>query len=260
MISYYNYKNKPILFAHRGMNSFAPENSLDAFSLCLENNIPAIELDVHLIKSGELVVIHDFSTLRLTNKDYKIEELTLSEIKELDIGNSFKEGYKITRIPTLEEVFQLCSNNILYDIEIKTNTFNNTAISKKIWDLIRKYKLEFNTIITSFNPFALRSFEKITHHALLEGAIFSTDKEVPYLLRKGKGSYLFNCNIMKPHIELINDNTIQEWKNRNQKILPWCVDDVDTAKKLLNYNIMGIITNVPEIMKKSKLFDSSLSN
>ncbi len=259
MISYYNYKNKPILFAHRGMNSFAPENSLKAFELCIENNIPAIELDVHLCKSGELVVIHDFSTLRLTNKDYKIEALNLSEIKELDIGKYFKKEYETTRIPTLEEVFQLCSNNVLYDIEIKTNNYNNNEISKKLWNLIRKYKLEFNTIVTSFNPFALRSFEKISNHALLEGAIFSMDKEVPYLLRKGLGSYFFNCNIMKPHINLLNENAIQEWKDKNLKILPWCIDDIDTAKKILNFNIMGIITNVPEIMKKTKLFDTTLS-
>ncbi|MGD1822697.1 MAG: glycerophosphodiester phosphodiesterase [Pleomorphochaeta sp.] len=254
MISYYQYKDKPILFAHRGMNSFAPENSLEAFQLCLENNIPAIELDVHMIKSGEIVVIHDSSTKRLTKKDYTIEKLTLSEIKELDIGINFNENFKNTKIPTLEEVFQLCSNNVLYDIEIKSNSIKNLEFAKKLWNLIRKYKLEFNTIITSFNPIAVKEFEKVSNHSLLEGAIFSKDKEVPFLLRKGLGSYMFNCNIIKPQLDLITENSVQDWKARNLKILPWCVDDQEKAIELLNYNIMGIISNVPEQLIKTKYF------
>lgn len=256
MISYYDFINKPILFAHRGMNSFAPENSLEAFNLCLDNKIPAIELDVHLIKSGELVVIHDDNTQRLTNKNLLIENLTLTEIKELDIGQNFSGKYKNTKIPTLEEVFQLCSNNILYDIEIKSNKLINKILARKLWVLIKKYKLEFNTIVTSFNPFAVRDFEKISNHSLLEGAIFSKDKSVPFLLRKGLGANFFNCNIIKPEYSLINNNLILDWKDKNYKILPWCVDDVNLALNLLNYNVMGIISNKPEEIIKTKVFKS----
>jgi glycerophosphoryl diester phosphodiesterase len=254
MRSYYQYKNKPILFAHRGMNSFAPENTLPAFQLCLDNNIPAIELDVHLIKSGELVVIHDFSTKRLTNKDYKIENLTLSEIKALDVGIYKGEQFKNTRIPTLEEVFQSFSNNLLYDIEIKSNLANNNILANKLWALIRKYKLEFNVIITSFNPIAVRAFEKVSHHSLLQGIIFSKDKAVPFYLRKGYGQYLFQCNISKPEVNLLTNNMIQRYQEKGTKLLPWCVDDEKKAIELVNKNVFGIITNVPELIVKTNLF------
>ncbi len=255
MISYSQFKNKPILFAHRGMNSFAPENSLEAFQLCLDNNIPAIELDVHLIKSGEIVVIHDHNTKRLTNKDFLIENLTLSEIKELDIGINFQDNYKKTSIPTLEEVFNLCQNNILYDIEIKSNKFNNKELAKKLWLLIRKHNLEFNCIVTSFNPIAIKDFEKISNHSLLEGAIYSNDKTVPLLLRKGLGAHFFNCNILKPNITLINEKDIKTWREKNYQILPWCVDDKDTALNLINNKVMGIISNVPEILIETNVFN-----
>ena len=254
MISYYDFKDKPILFAHRGMNSFAPENSLPAFELCLENNIPAIELDVHLIKSGELVVIHDSSTKRVTNEDYIVENLTLSEVKKLDIGKNFNKNFNNTQIPTLEEVFQLCSNNILYDIEIKSNNLRNKELTTKLWDLIKKYKLEFNTIVTSFNPFVVREFEQISKHSLLEGIIFANEKSVPLLLRKGLGSRFFQCNIMKPDIKLVTQTSLSKYKERNLKILPWCVDTEEQVDKLLNHDIFGIVSNVPEKMIQTKLF------
>lgn len=254
MRSFYQFKNKPILFAHRGMNSFAPENTLPAFQLCIDNNIPAIELDVHLIKSGELVVIHDFSTKRLTNKDFKIENLNISEIKALDVGIHKGDQFKNTRIPTLEEVFQTFSNNLLYDIEIKSNILQNAELSQKLWNLIRKYKLEFNVIVSSFNPFAVRSFEKVSNHSLLEGIIYSNDKSVPFYLRKGKGSLLFQCNIAKPEVSLIKENTIQNYLDKNIKIIPWCVDDEETAIELVNKKVFGIVTNVPEKIIKTNLF------
>lgn len=254
MRSFYQYKNKPILFAHRGMNTFAPENTIPAFQLCLENNIPAIELDVHLIKSGELVVIHDSSTKRLTNKDYIIENLTLSEIKELDVGIYKDESFKNTRIPTLEEVFQIFSNNLLYDIEIKSNKIKNKELATKLWKLIRKYKLEFNVIVTSFNPFAMRAFEETSKHSLLEGIIYSNDKTVPIYLRKGYGAKLFQCNIAKPELNLLNDHLFQNSEDKNIRILPWCVDDVEVAKDLVNKKVFGIISNVPEVIIKTNLF------
>lgn len=254
MRAFYQFKDKPILFAHRGMNSFAPENTLPAFQLCIDNNIPAIELDVHLIKTGELVVIHDSSTKRLTNKDYKIENLTLSEVKNIDIGIYKGEEFKNTRIPTLEEVFQIFSNNLLYDIEIKSNGLNNNVLVKKLWNLIRKYKLEFNVIVTSFNPFAMRTFEKISNHSLLEGIIFSNDKSVPFYLRKGHGSLLFQCNIAKPDVNILNDKMFQQYNDKEVKILPWCVDDEQKAIELVNKKVFGIISNVPEKIISTKLF------
>ena len=55
---------RPLLFAHRGVSSLAPENTMAAFKKVKELGIPGVELDVHLTKSGELVVIHDESVKR----------------------------------------------------------------------------------------------------------------------------------------------------------------------------------------------------
>ena len=77
----------PIIFAHRGANSFAPENSIPAFENAIDMGCDGIELDVRLCASGEVVVFHDRSTARMTGHRGSIHRMTFSEIKQLILGN-----------------------------------------------------------------------------------------------------------------------------------------------------------------------------
>jgi len=66
METFFARTDRPLLFGHRGYSLLAPENTMKAFDLCAERNIPGVELDVHLCKTGELVVIHDHNLRRLS--------------------------------------------------------------------------------------------------------------------------------------------------------------------------------------------------
>ena len=69
-------------YAHRGLHgNGVPENSMEAFRLALEKGY-GIELDVHLMKDGNLAVIHDPSLKRTADADVFIEDLTTEELKE----------------------------------------------------------------------------------------------------------------------------------------------------------------------------------
>ncbi|HKM05524.1 MAG TPA: glycerophosphodiester phosphodiesterase family protein, partial [Sphaerochaeta sp.] len=54
--------------AHRGGAALAPENTLAAFAVALDNDVDTVEMDIHLSKDGSLMVIHDALLLRLTGK------------------------------------------------------------------------------------------------------------------------------------------------------------------------------------------------
>ncbi len=71
----------PKVFAHRGANADAPENTMAAFQLALEQGADGIELDVMLSKDHEIVVIHDDSVDRTTNGTGQVQDLTLAELK-----------------------------------------------------------------------------------------------------------------------------------------------------------------------------------
>lgn len=140
--------------AHRGLHNHQfTENGLKAFQNALEHNV-AIELDVHLTKDGKLVVCHDESLLRTTNKEGIIENLNLSEIKN---------NYRLIdggEVPTLKEVLNLINEQIPVVIEIKVYQKNYKNVSKALLNELKNVKDSKNFMIISFDPRALIYFRK----------------------------------------------------------------------------------------------------
>src|SRR5512141_2609782 len=95
---------KPFLLAHRGASTHAPENTLPAFELALEEGADGVELDAKLSADGKVVVIHDATVDRTTDGHGRVSELSLQELKALDAGASFGDRFRGVRIPTLDEV------------------------------------------------------------------------------------------------------------------------------------------------------------
>lgn len=95
------------LAAHRGFRSKYPENTMAAFRAALLLDIDAIEMDVHMTKDYHIVVCHDPTLDRTTDKTGMIANMTLDEVREADAGIKFGEEFKGERVPTLEEFLEL---------------------------------------------------------------------------------------------------------------------------------------------------------
>src|SRR5689334_13334689 len=63
--------------AHRGGSLLAPENTLAAFAQALSLSIDAIELDVHMSRDGQVVVLHDQTVDRVTNGTGNVADLNV---------------------------------------------------------------------------------------------------------------------------------------------------------------------------------------
>ena len=71
------------IWAHRGCSQRYPENTLLAFEKAIElKKLTGIELDIHLMKDGNLAVIHDPSLKRTAGVDVEIEDLTTEDLKK----------------------------------------------------------------------------------------------------------------------------------------------------------------------------------
>ena len=81
---------RPLLFAHRGANRFAPENTLPAFDLAERTGADVLELDVHLTRDQEVVVLHDATLERTTNGHGPVKEKSYAELAALDAGYHFR--------------------------------------------------------------------------------------------------------------------------------------------------------------------------
>ena len=110
-----------IILGHRGASGYAPENTLEAFQLAMDMGADGFELDVHLSKDGELIVMHDETVDRTTDGHGKIQAFTLKELKQLDASNGMA-AYKGAKVPTLGELYDLIRNTRhVVNVEIKTD-------------------------------------------------------------------------------------------------------------------------------------------
>src|SRR5690606_9559351 len=155
--TYWSGKFPVMVIAHRGFSGAAPENTLAAFRKGIEIGSDMIELDVHLSRDGELVVIHDETLERTTNGKGRVADNTLMELKDLDAGSSFAPQFSGEKIPTLIEVIELAKGRVLVNIEIKNPThqrYSITELAEKTLREVKKAGMIDKFIFSSFNPAA----------------------------------------------------------------------------------------------------------
>lgn len=131
-------------YAHRGLhNSEKPENSMAAFRAALEGGY-GIELDVHLMKDGNLAVIHDSSLKRTAGADVKIEDLTLADLENYRLGGTDE------KIPLFSQVLELFEGKAPLIVELKTAGDNHAALSDAACKMLDSYNCTY--CIESFDP------------------------------------------------------------------------------------------------------------
>ncbi|WP_320129560.1 glycerophosphodiester phosphodiesterase family protein [uncultured Sphaerochaeta sp.] len=246
MKPFFKNTEKPMLFGHRGYSSIAPENTLSAFAMCVERGIPGVELDVHLCKTGELVVVHDSNLKRVSGQDVIVEELTFQELRKIDVGSHKGSAYEGEQIPLLSELFRTCSDKLYYDIELKASDIKNHGLEQKTWETICAFDLEKNCMISSFNPISLRRFNTLTHFALPTAVIYSDGEGVPRIFRHGWGRHIARCNYLKPDKAQVTNQTMEKFHTKKgYPICSWTVNSKEDAKTLLDMGVEGIISNNP---------------
>jgi glycerophosphoryl diester phosphodiesterase len=245
----YPGEKEPYLFAHRGYSKIAPENTLAAFDEAVNRKIPGVELDIHLCKSGELVVTHDDNLVRVTGFDGIVEDYDYADIKNLDCGKWKDPKFTGEKLPLLQDVFDLLGNKVYYDIEIKCRKTAETGIEKKLFELIKSYGLDERIIVSSFNPMPLKYFKKIAPH-IPTAIIYCVSDELPWYLRHGEGKWLGSADILKPeHIKINRVSMLLNHIIKRGPVLPWTVDDPEEATRLIKAGVNGIISNDPGSLK-----------
>ena len=248
-------RKRPLIFAHRGSMSKAPENTMAAFKLAREWGIPGIELDIHRTLDGKLVVAHDDNFLRTAPKGNNgggknIEELNYDEIKNIDAGSYLSVEWANQRVPLLEEVLEEFCPQMYVDIELKSDRTRNDALPVLLAEKLKSFgkAIAASVTISSFNPICLGTFKK-TCPGIPAASLWANSKELPWFLRFGLGRVISGCDYLKPNFEKINRVSIFGYKKiSGQMVIPWTVDDPRTAEKLIKLGCDGIVTNNPREM------------
>lgn len=226
---------RPLVIAHRGASADAPENTLAAFALAMEQGADGIELDVQLSADGWPVVMHDFTVDRTTNGQGRVSDLSVDALQALDAGDG--QG-----VPTLDDVFEMLGPGILYNIEIKDFSLWERGTEAAVADRVQAYHLENQVLVSSFNPLAVRRSRRHFTRSTPIGLIRSTGwLKYGYLLASGEADH--------PHYSLV-DAAYMAWaRRRGYRVHVWTVDEPSEARRLAALGVHAIITNKPALIR-----------
>jgi glycerophosphoryl diester phosphodiesterase len=236
------------IIAHRGASKDAPENTLAALNLGWQQGAEAGELDVHLSKDGQLVLMHDATTKRTAGVDKPVVEQTLEELRALDAGAWKGEKWKGEKIPTLAEALATIPDGKRMFIEIKCGPEALPELERVIQASGKKPE---QLAIICFNAEVVRLAKKKMPN--IEAAwLASPGKEkvatAEELIAKAQTIKAdgLDLNYNFP----IDAAFVQKIKAANLKLYVWTVDDAAIAKKMAAAGVDGITTNRPAWLRE----------
>ena len=232
------------VWGHRGASGTVPENTLDAFARAAEMGADGVELDVQLTKDGQIVVIHDETVDRVSGMRGFVRDRTLSELRELNVSLPRPEYGKVTRIPTLEEVFDLLKDTgICINVELKTGIFKYEGIEKKVADLILRTGYLDRIWCSSFNHESVLRAKELCPE-LRCGLLFEDIMVSPaeYAVRLGvealhPATYHFEQDPLY----------VAKAKEKGLETHIWTVNEREQMAALAACGTEAIITNYPDI-------------
>ena len=257
---YYLDVTRPLVIAHQGGDGVWPGNTMFAFERAVEVGADVLEMDAHLTKDGEIVLMHDETVDDTTDGTGLIEDLTLTQLKALDAayewsnddGKTFPHRGQGMQVPTLDEVFEKFPQ-MRYVIEIK---LTEKPIDKPLCDLIRQFKMQDKVLIASFHDEAMQNFRATCPEVVTS----ASRTEVRNFVLLGKvflsGFILPRYQSIQPPydpseslgITIMTERFIREAHAKNIRVEPWTVNDPELIRQYIEWGVDGIITDRPDLM------------
>lgn len=271
--------NTTMIVGHRMGGGDAPEESLMALEVCLNGEgVPDIlELDLHLTKDNKLVLLHDDTLDRTTDSLFvfgkeglRPEDLTLSELKKLNIGVSFvdkngEQPYKDIhgddvpenlRILTLDEVldYSLSRGDFKYIIEIKNGGEDGKAALDILYKTLKERELLQRVIFGTFKK-EISEYASSTYPDLIRSASVKEAAEFYIAALLGKKNYqppvkvlqvFYGGKYFKYGVNLATSRVINYAHSHNMAIQYWTVNNEKDIEYLLSVGADGIITDYVE--------------
>jgi len=230
----------PLIIAHRGDVTNAPENTIPAFKNAFDLGADGIELDVRLTKDEELVVFHDRLLGRTVSGSGPVNHYTQDQMRGLDAGSWFSSDYKGEQIPTLDEVFESLPPDFLINIEMKSIMKGMRLIAHKVAEVVRRHARWDSTLIASFNPISLWELRKIEPR-IVRGYIWS--RRHPFPIRSRCFSPLVQANWYDPANDSYNSKLHRKFHSRGARVLAWDLDFDQDLERMAAAGLDGIVTD-----------------
>lgn len=227
------------VWGHRGASGYAPENTLPAFELALEQGADGFELDVQLTRDDAVVCIHDETLERTTNGAGWVADHSLEQLQALDasMGNDRFFG---ARIPTLDQVFELVQGtDAVVNVELKNDRMRYAGLEERVLEIVEAQGVAGQVVLSSFNHYSLKRLQAVTDLPL--GALYSDTLYRPwrYVTRLG-------VQAIHPVHRAVGAKLVARSHAAGLRVHTWTVDEPDDLRRMISLGVDAVITNYPD--------------
>lgn len=226
---------KPLVIAHRGERVLAPENTIKACQLALDQGATGLEIDVRICGSGEIVLIHDPLLQRHFNIRKTVARTSLKELKALEFP---KEEYRFhDRICTLEEILEEFKGRVPINLDAKSLTFRTGPFAEKLAAIIQKMNVKDQVWISSFNPVLLSNIKAI-QSTIRTGYLFQNPAGIHRII-----DFFLTTDAWHPHFKNVSERFIERARKLGKEVYIWTVNDKAVLEKIQSFEYHGIISD-----------------
>ncbi len=224
-----------VIIGHRGAKKYAPENTLLSIKKAIELDVDYIEFDVHALKDGSLVIIHDDTLERTTNGKGYVADKTLEEIKKLDAGMG-------EQIPTLQEVLNLIDRRIKVIVEIS----GFLPVASKVAAVIKEYVEEkgwqySDFMVSSFNHPELVILKEKIPQVKIGANTSGVPVSYARFAEEIGADFLTTENFY-----LTDDAFVKDAHDRGIQFILYTINDGKLLDRYKDFGIDGVISDAPD--------------
>lgn len=223
--------------AHRGHARAAPENTLSAIRRAIESGADYAEIDVQRTADGAIVLLHDRDFVRVSGDPRRLTDMTLDQIRELDVGRWFSHAFVGERAPTLAEVIDLARGKIKLNIELKLYGPDD-GLARGVAELIREKGIEAECLVTSFDVSTLAEVKRIAPGA-------RTGLIVAHAL--GDASRL-DVDVLNVQVDHLTEELLRNAHRRGREVHVWTVNEPRLMLKQIKRGVDNILTSDPDLL------------
>ncbi len=233
----------PTVIGHRGAAAYAPENTIEGIRTAAEIGTKWVELDVKLTRDSVPVIFHDDTLERTTNGFGNVADTNFEDIRELEAGLWFSEGFAGVIVPTLEEVMEvLIEHDLGVNFEIKPCPGREIETAEVMLDVLsRSWDNLDNILISSFQHVSLETaFDMVPD--MPRGLLL--DDEWPENW-KDLADYL-EVSTINFNGNRCTQEQVEELVELQKPVLAYTINDTQRAKILRQWGVDGFFTDDPE--------------
>ncbi|MFD9306907.1 glycerophosphodiester phosphodiesterase [Streptomyces sp. NPDC060048] len=258
-----DWLSNPIVYAHRGASAYAPENTLEAVDLARRMGFDWVENDVQRTADGELVVIHDDTLARTTDveqvfpdrKPWRVKDFTTAEIALLDAGSWFGQEFAGARVPTLRQYMDRVQRNrqrLLLEIkkpELYPGIEEQTLRVLEETGWLDESHVSRRLVVQSFSADCVRAVHELRPDLVTAFLGTPAVADLPRYARFADRINPWYTTIDGDWVAAVHG--LLGAHGKAMEVDTWIVDDAETARKVRDMGVDGIITNKPDVVREA---------